>query len=70
MDRQYEITSEETSIGCEINLRKLNTAKDQLWRSLKVDESVEIEEGTAVRLGSTEFQVKKICRSFHELEEF
>jgi hypothetical protein len=48
-------------------LRRLTTAKDQLWRSLKVDESVEIEEGAELKLGATEFHVKKICRSFHEL---
>jgi hypothetical protein len=55
-------------LGCEINLRRLNTAKDLLWRSLRVDESVEIEEGTGLKLGAVEFQVKKICRSFHELD--
>jgi hypothetical protein len=69
-DRQYELTSEETALGCEISLRRLNTARDQLWRSLRVDESVQVEEGTGLRLGGVEFQVKKICRSFHELEEF
>ena len=51
-----------------LNFKKLKENGLDLWKNIGVNEIVLLKEGYVIRLGSTEFEVKKVCRSFADLE--
>jgi hypothetical protein len=53
-----------------LNFKKLKENGLDLWKNIGVNEIVLLKEGYVIRLGSTEFEVKKVCRSFADLEEW
>ena len=51
-----------------LQLKKISENSHEIWKSLAVDEQVELKEGDNIKLADIEFTVKKICHNYGDLE--
>jgi hypothetical protein len=67
-DRQYELNLKDDCGQPTLQLTKISTTSHEIWKSLAVDEQVELKEGDNLKLADIEFTVKKICRNYSDLQ--
>lgn len=64
--RQFEISYVHDDLHPTLVFTRLNANREPVWKHLSSNDSIPLFEGCTIRLADTQFEVKKICRSFSE----
>ena len=68
--RQFELSFEREHNASAIIFTKISQKVEDIWKNLAPNEAIPLTEGCVFKLGETQFEIKKLCYNFADLEEW
>jgi hypothetical protein len=68
--RQFEMSYEEQDNASVVVFSKVAEHPELIWKNMAPNECVPLVEGSIIKLGNAEFEIKKLCGSFADLGDW